>query len=79
MSSDLDGATVPPLMNAEITDPGTFAAHWNAADEDLRREWLARANDWARDASSCFMENHRGELESLRQRITDQQNRGNDD
>lgn len=70
-ASSLDGATVPPLMNADITDPGTFAAHWNAADEEMRGEWLARSNRWARESSACFLEDHRGQLECLRDRPTD--------
>lgn len=62
--TNLDGATTPPPLHSEITDPGEFAARWNAANDERRRGWLEQANGWARVSSRCFAENHESMLRS---------------
>jgi hypothetical protein len=45
MSTDLSGATEPGDRAAYASNPGEFAARWNARSEDERSAWLSAINE----------------------------------
>jgi len=64
--STLNDATTPGEPCSYPSTPGEFAARWNGWSEERRAWWLAERTKTAEVATSCFAQDHHGQLESLR-------------
>lgn len=59
--TDLAGAGIPAAENESIlSNPATFAAHWNRATEEQRADYLTRIRASFETTSRCYAMNHDG-------------------